>query len=49
MSGMFVVGIGVNLFVSRFKSAGISLPSVKTNIAKVSLSPVFQRPRTERS
>src|SRR5215213_2850731 len=49
LSGLFVVGIGINLFVSRFKSSGISLPNVKTNIAEVSLSPVFQRPRTERS
>jgi nickel/cobalt transporter (NicO) family protein len=49
LSGLLVVGIGVNLFVSRFKSAGISLPGLKTNIAEVSLSPVFQHPHTEHS
>jgi nickel/cobalt exporter len=47
LSGLFVVGIGVNLFVSRFKSSGISLPKLKTNIAKGSLSPVFQHSPTE--
>ena len=49
LSGLFVVGIGINLFVSRFKSSGISLPSMKTNIAKVSLSPVFQQPHAEQA
>jgi ABC-type nickel/cobalt efflux system permease component RcnA len=42
LSGLFVVGIGVNLFVSRFKSSGLSLPRVKTKIAERSLSPGFQ-------
>jgi nickel/cobalt transporter (NicO) family protein len=47
LSGLFVVGIGVNLFVSRFKSSGISLPRVKTKIAERSLSAVFQYGPTE--
>jgi ABC-type nickel/cobalt efflux system permease component RcnA len=42
LSGLFVVGIGINLFVSRFRSSGISLLRVKPNIAEPSLSPVFQ-------
>ena len=42
LSGLFVVGIGINLFVSRFRSSGISLARVKPNIAERSLSPVFQ-------
>jgi ABC-type nickel/cobalt efflux system permease component RcnA len=47
LSGLFVVGIGVNLFVSRFKSSGLSLPGVKTKIAERSLSAVFQYGPTE--
>jgi nickel/cobalt transporter (NicO) family protein len=42
LSGLFVVGIGVNLLIGRFRSSGISLPIVKTNMAKRSLSPVYQ-------
>ena len=42
LSGLFVVGIGINLFFSRFRSAGIALPRLKTSIAKGSLSPVFE-------
>ena len=49
LSGLFVVGIGVNLFVSRFKSSGISLPKMRTNIAERSLSPVFQSSLTDRA
>ena len=49
LSGLFVVGIGVNLFVSRFKSSGLALPNVKANMVKTSLSPVFQHTHTERS
>ena len=42
LSGLFVVGIGVNLFASRFRSAGITLPKLKTNPSKSSLTPVLQ-------
>jgi ABC-type nickel/cobalt efflux system permease component RcnA len=53
LSGLFVVGIGINLFLDRFKSSGITLPGIKGNIAKrareaspqqsgVGLSPVFE-------
>jgi nickel/cobalt exporter len=42
LSGLFVVGIGVNLFASRFRSAGITLPKIKTNASKNSLTPVLQ-------
>jgi ABC-type nickel/cobalt efflux system permease component RcnA len=42
LSGLFVIGIGVNLLISRFKSSGISLPIVKANMGERSLSPVFQ-------
>ncbi|HEU4746569.1 MAG TPA: sulfite exporter TauE/SafE family protein [Anaerolineales bacterium] len=47
LSGLFVVGIGLNLFVSRFKSSGNSLPKIKPEIAKSSFSPVFQHSHTE--
>jgi ABC-type nickel/cobalt efflux system permease component RcnA len=46
LSGLFVVGIGVNLFTSRFRSSGIALPRIKTNVTKGSLSPVFQHSQT---
>src|SRR5688500_20122604 len=42
LSGLFVVGIGVNLLVSRFKSSGIALPTIQSNVKKPSRSPVFQ-------
>lgn len=42
LSGLFVVGIGINLLISRFKSSGLSLPIVKASMAERSLSPVFQ-------
>jgi nickel/cobalt exporter len=43
-SGLFVVGIGINLFVSRFKSAGLALPKVKANLPgrAYAAAPVFQ-------
>lgn len=40
-SGLFVVGIGINLLVSRYKAAGMILPKVKANIPGHSLSPAF--------
>jgi ABC-type nickel/cobalt efflux system permease component RcnA len=43
LSGLFVVGIGTNLFLSRFRVSGIARPRMKTNITKSSLSPVFER------
>jgi nickel/cobalt transporter (NicO) family protein len=48
ISGLFVVGIGVNLFVSRFKSSGISLPKIKPDMAKGPFSAVFDHSHTER-
>lgn len=47
VSGLFVVGIGLNLFVSRLKSSGISFPKIKPEITKGSFSPVFQHSQTE--
>ena len=47
LSGLFVVGIGFNLFVSRFRSSGIALPRIKADIAKNTLSPVFQHSHVE--
>ena len=41
LSGLFVVGIGINLFVSRYKSAGIELPKVKANITEPAFTPVL--------
>lgn len=42
ISGLFVVGIGVNLFVSRFKASGIKVPKVKAAIAEPALAPALQ-------
>ena len=42
LSGLFVVGIGINLFFERFKSSGITFPQLKANAPKRELSPVFE-------
>src|SRR5215216_2480501 len=47
LSGLFVVGIGINLFVSRFRSSGIALAKVKPNIAERRLSPAFQHSHSQ--
>jgi nickel/cobalt exporter len=47
LSGLFVVGIGINLFISRFKSSGVAFPGINTNIVKSSFSPVFQHSQFE--
>jgi nickel/cobalt exporter len=51
LSGLFVVGIGVNLLVSRYKSSGFGgwLRQLKTNSAGLGLSysPVAQSPHLE--
>ena len=49
LSGLFVVGIGVNLFVSRFRSSGMVLPKVKTIMTEHSLAPAFQPSHPEGS
>jgi nickel/cobalt transporter (NicO) family protein len=49
LSGLFVVGIGINLFVSRFRSSGIKLPRVKTKVTEHSLSPAFEYSHAEGS
>jgi nickel/cobalt transporter (NicO) family protein len=33
LSGLFVVGIGINLFASRFRSSGLGLSKIKANLA----------------
>ncbi len=49
LSGLFVVGIGVNLFASRFRSSGLRLPKIGTSFARSghSHSLVFQHPHGE--
>lgn len=42
LSGLFVVGIGTHLFVSRFQSSRIAFPKIKANVAEPALAPVFQ-------
>ena len=60
LSGLFVVGIGINLFLDRFKTSGITLASLKADLAKRShpvsahqgegrLSPVFEHIHAERN
>ena len=43
LSGLFVVGIGINLFVSRFRSSGIKLPRLKEG----AFTPVLQHAHQE--
>jgi nickel/cobalt exporter len=47
LSGLFVVGIGINLLVSRFKSSGIALPKIQSSVNESSLSRVFQPSHAE--
>lgn len=49
LSGLFVVGIGINLFVSRVKSSGIALPRIESNVKKPALSPVFEHSHADKS
>lgn len=42
LSGLFVVGIGINLFIDRIKSSGVKFSSLKANVGKQTLSPVFE-------
>jgi ABC-type nickel/cobalt efflux system permease component RcnA len=43
LSGLFVVGIGINLFVSLFRSLGIRLPRVKAKAGQRSDEALHQR------
>jgi ABC-type nickel/cobalt efflux system permease component RcnA len=47
LSGLFVVGIGINLFLSRFRSSGIKLPNVRTKITERAFTPVLQHTPVE--
>ncbi|HSK88829.1 MAG TPA: sulfite exporter TauE/SafE family protein [Anaerolineales bacterium] len=47
LSGLFVVGIGFNLLVSRFKSSGLKILSPKAAPVTRSYSPVFQHTHAE--
>jgi ABC-type nickel/cobalt efflux system permease component RcnA len=49
LSGLFVVGIGMNLLVSRFKLSGIALPRIESNVKKPALSPVLEHSHADRS
>lgn len=46
LSGLFVVGIGINLFLDRVKSSGLKFPSLKPPVHKQTLSPVFEHVRS---
>ena len=43
LSGLFVVGIGISLFLERFKSSGIKFPTIKAKVSERALSPVFEQ------
>ena len=47
LSGLFVVGIGINLMVSRFRSSGLELPALKVRPGEPHLSPVLQHSHAE--
>jgi len=49
LSGLFVVGIGFNLLVSRYKSSGLRtlFPKLRTNLPAQSLPLVFQHTHVE--
>lgn len=49
LSGLFVVGIGINLLVIRFKSSGIALPRIESNVKKPALSPVLEHSHADQS
>ncbi|HJS19210.1 MAG TPA: sulfite exporter TauE/SafE family protein [Anaerolineales bacterium] len=46
LSGLFVVGIGINLFMSRFRSSGFKLPKIKADVPQ-SKSPVLLHTHAE--
>jgi len=48
LSGLFVVGIGINLFVSRFKASGAVFPKIKATVAEPVLRPVFEHSEADR-
>jgi nickel/cobalt transporter (NicO) family protein len=47
LSGLFVVGIGINLFVSRFRSSGVVLLKLKATVPEPALQPVFEHSHAE--
>jgi nickel/cobalt exporter len=47
ISGLFVVGMGINLLLSRFRASGVKLPTFKTNVNRGLLSPALQHSHTE--
>ena len=49
LSGLFVVGIGINLFVSRFKSSRITLPRIRPGVREPAFAPVFEHSHAETS
>ncbi len=42
LSGLFVAGIGLNLFLSRARSSGIAIPRIKAIAPRRSFTPVFE-------
>lgn len=48
LSGLFVMGIGVNLFLSRVRSSGIQLSGLKVNITNRAFAPVLERTQVGR-
>jgi nickel/cobalt exporter len=47
LSGLLVVGIGINLFVSRFRSSGVVLLKLKATVPEPALQPVFEHSHAE--
>jgi ABC-type nickel/cobalt efflux system permease component RcnA len=47
LSGLFVVAIGINLFVSRFRSSGVALPKIKAYVQEPTLTPAFEHSHAE--
>jgi ABC-type nickel/cobalt efflux system permease component RcnA len=46
-SGLLVIGIGVQLLITRYRASGLSFPDIKAGISPRAYSPVFQHTHGE--
>ncbi|HSL41982.1 MAG TPA: sulfite exporter TauE/SafE family protein [Anaerolineales bacterium] len=47
LSGLLVIGIGINLLITRFRAAGLGFPNLKADLSPRAYSPVFQHMHVE--
>jgi ABC-type nickel/cobalt efflux system permease component RcnA len=48
-SGLLVIGIGVQLLITRYRASGLSFPDIKASISSRAYSPVFEHTQVEES